>query len=104
MSHLLVITMYKTEHQLLDLLSTVSNKKSNKLFIGLRWSTINRLLDSIFDEKFVLLKKIQFENLLVKNREKYFEKISIFLNYLPGPATGICTADDKFVIELFLVQ
>ena len=88
----------------MTLSSTVRNKESNKRFIGFRWSTINRLLDTIFDEKFVLLKKTQFENLLVKNREKYFEKISIFLNYLPGPATGICTADDKFVIELFLVQ
>ena len=46
--------------------SMVRNKESNKRFIGLRWSITNRLLESIFDELF-LLNKTQFENLLVKN-------------------------------------
>ena len=41
---------------ILFLSSTVRNKQSIKRFIGLRWSTINRLLDSIFDENLFLLK------------------------------------------------
>ena len=53
------------------------NEEPNKRFIGLQWSTINCLLDYIFDE-FVLLKKIQFERLLGKIGKK-IEQISFSL-------------------------
>ena len=36
-------------------------------------------MDSIFDENFFMLKKTQCVKLLIKNREFFFDKISIFL-------------------------
>ena len=40
---------------------TVRNKEFNKRFIGLRWSTINRLLDSMFGEKYFCSKRLNLK-------------------------------------------
>ena len=45
------------------------NKESNKQFIGLRWSTINNLLDSILGELFFCSKRLD-SKVIGKNRKK----------------------------------
>ena len=65
------------EHHLL-LSSTVTNKELNKRFIGLQWSTINLLLDSVFDEN-IFAQKESIARVIGKNsQKKIFRKIFDF--------------------------
>ena len=64
-------------HLIVDLLSsssTVRNKESNKRFIGLRWSTINRLLESVFDERYFLPKKDSIRKVIGKKLQIFSEE------------------------------
>ena len=75
------------------------NKESTKRFIGLRWSTINRLLDSIFDDKFFAQKDSMRKVIGTKSQKNIFSKIARFFGILIRvPVTGIYIANDKLVI------
>ena len=66
-------------NELPTLSSTVRNKQSDKRFIGLRWSTVNRLLNFMFDEILFFAQKDSIRKVIDKKLQKCSLKNLVFL-------------------------